>query len=211
MSPTPGLISEYLILFSTKLFPPFTLSQGQDEACWSTGKGWRRGMGALQPSSFPCSQPQHKSIGSILRFGPVQMGSENWNSHPSSDIITAQGSGQVPPCLAPTFPSETHDCYVPSLSWIPLALPSPPLSCCPGLSLHLNASALCTSPGIHQVSLLTLTDSALTPRCEAQASLLASVKEQKQRLAPPPHTNVSCLNQQQNALENFKTDSFKDG
>lgn len=76
MSPTPGLISEYLILFSTKLFPPFTLSQGQDEACWSTGKGWRRGMRALQPSSFPCSQPQHKSIGSILRFGPVPMGSE---------------------------------------------------------------------------------------------------------------------------------------
>lgn len=77
ISPTPSLISEYLILFSTKLFPPFTLLQGLDEACWSTGKGWRRGMGALQPSSFPCSQPQHKSFGSILRFGPVQMGSEN--------------------------------------------------------------------------------------------------------------------------------------
>lgn len=48
------------------------------------GWEWKRRLGALPPSSFPCSQAPHTSVGSILRFGPVQMGSEDQNSHLSS-------------------------------------------------------------------------------------------------------------------------------
>lgn len=112
----------YLVFF-TKLFPPLPLPPGEDEACWGTG---RAEDGKADPGShlLPELPAQTCWQHSWVRACPDAFRGPEPPPRLWMDITTACASGPTPPVwlLLSHLRAETH---APSISGIPLTLPSP--------------------------------------------------------------------------------------
>ena len=141
LSPLPSWIWGYLVLLSTKLFPPLTLPHGQDEARRGTGRGE---VGKADPVSLPFPEPpaSTQTCWPYSEIWACPGGLRDLNPYPSSGHLDIWRIWTNSSSLAPSLPSEDRERRPTTaqklpISWIPLNLPSPPLSCHPGLSLPL--------------------------------------------------------------------------
>lgn len=209
LSPLPSWIWGYLVLLSTKLFPPLTLPHGQDEARRGTGRGE---VGKADPVSLPFPEPPastqtcwpYSEIWACpggLR-GPEPL-PQLWTSGHLEDLDKFLLSGSLSPIRGPR--EETHDCSETSHLLDPFE-PAFSSSLMPSRTESSSLTPLLSPAalGVQARSPLTateLTSQARRPRVSVPTRGLGfhlGFREGAEAgTGTPtlfsPHTNVSCL------------------